>query len=65
MALRADIDPIRQTRIHPDFPGFAGRIDWQKYGWPDLIPAPANARQAIIDVLLTIAALTPNPPLAH
>lgn len=46
MSLWADIEPIRQTRIHPDFMDFAKRIGlvaaWEKYGWPDLIPAPTN-----------------------
>ena len=44
MSLWADIEPIRQTRLHPDFMDFAKRIGlvavWEKYGWPDLIPAP-------------------------
>ncbi|MFP4208769.1 MAG: hypothetical protein ACLFSC_08920 [Wenzhouxiangella sp.] len=43
MSLWADIDPIRQTRIHPEFLPFAERIGlvaaWEKYGWPDLLPA--------------------------
>lgn len=46
MSLWADIEPIRQTRIHPDFMDFAKRIGlvaaWEKYGWPDLISAPTN-----------------------
>ncbi|MBA3862760.1 MAG: hypothetical protein C0517_02305 [Erythrobacter sp.] len=41
MSLWADIEPIRQTRIRPDFLGFAERIGWHKDGWGDLIPAPA------------------------
>lgn len=40
MSLWADIEPIRQIRIHPDFMAFAQRIGlvaaWEKYGWPDL-----------------------------
>ncbi len=48
MSLWADIEPIRQTRIHPDFMGFAKRIGlvaaWEKYGWPDLLPAPAPSK---------------------
>ena len=40
MSLWADIEPIRQTRLHPDFLPFAERIGlvaaWEKYGWPDL-----------------------------
>ena len=46
MSLWADIEPICQTRIHPDFMDFAKRIGlvaaWEKYGWPDLIPAHTN-----------------------
>lgn len=45
MSLWADIEPIRQTRNHPDFMDFAKHIGlvaaWEKYGWPDLIPAPS------------------------
>ncbi len=41
-SLWADIEPIRQTRLHPDFMSFAKRIGmvaaWEKYGWPDLLP---------------------------
>ena len=44
MSLWADIEPIRQTRLHPDFMDFAKRIGlvaaWEKYGWPDLLPEP-------------------------
>ncbi|MDT8410738.1 MAG: hypothetical protein RQ741_14175 [Wenzhouxiangellaceae bacterium] len=44
MSLWADIDPIRQTRLHPDFMAFAKKVGlmaaWKKYGWPDLLPAP-------------------------
>jgi len=44
MSLWADIEPIRQTRIHPDFLPFAKRIGlvaaWEKYGWPDLLTEP-------------------------
>lgn len=47
MSLWADIEPIRQTRLHPDFMDFATRIGlvavWEKYGWPDLMPGPASA----------------------
>lgn len=47
MSLWADIDPIRQTRLHPDFMDFAARIGlvaaWEKYGWPDLLPAPTHS----------------------
>ena len=39
MSLWADIEPIRQTRLHPEFLSFAERIGlvaaWEKYGWPD------------------------------
>lgn len=44
MSLWADIEPIRQTRLHPDFMDFAKRIGliavWEKYGWPDVMPGP-------------------------
>lgn len=44
MSLWADIEPIRRTRLHRDFLPFAERIGllaaWEKYGWPDLMPAP-------------------------
>ena len=44
MSLWADIEPIRQVRLHPDFMAFAERIGlvaaWDKYGWPDLLPDP-------------------------
>lgn len=44
MSLWADIEPIRQTRLHPDFLPFAEQIGlkaaWEKYGWPDLLPGP-------------------------
>ncbi|QKK03052.1 MAG: hypothetical protein HND55_10610 [Pseudomonadota bacterium] len=44
MSLWADIEPIRQVRLHPEFLAFAERIGlvaaWNKYGWPDLLPAP-------------------------
>jgi TolB-like protein/DNA-binding SARP family transcriptional activator len=47
MSFWADVEPIRQTRIHPDFMDFAKRIGlvaaWEKYGWPDLLPEPAAA----------------------
>ena len=43
MSLWADIEPIRQIRLHPDFPAFAERTGlvkaWEKYGWPDLLPS--------------------------
>jgi tetratricopeptide (TPR) repeat protein len=43
MTLWADIEPINQTRLHPDFLSFADRIGlvaaWEKYGWPDLLPS--------------------------
>jgi hypothetical protein len=49
MSLLADIEPIRQTRIRPDFLGFSERIGWHKDGWTDLIrplpqPQPAPDR---------------------
>ncbi|MGQ7830826.1 hypothetical protein [Altererythrobacter sp. Z27] len=41
MSLWADVDPIRQTREHPDFMPFAesmGLVEaWDKHGWPDLM----------------------------
>jgi len=44
MSLWADIEPIRRTRLHPEFMAFAERIGlvaaWNKYGWPDLLAAP-------------------------
>ncbi len=44
MSLWADIEPIRQTRLHPEFLPFAERIGlvaaWDKYGWPDLLANP-------------------------
>jgi len=44
MSLWADIEPIRRTRLHPEFMAFAERIGlvaaWKKYGWPDLLAAP-------------------------
>ena len=44
MSLWTDIEPIRQTRLHPDFMSFAENIGlvaaWEKYGWPDLMPDP-------------------------
>ncbi|MAK59415.1 MAG: hypothetical protein CMK09_00385 [Ponticaulis sp.] len=43
MSLWTDIDPIGRTLDHPDFMSFAediGMVEaWEKYGWPDLIPA--------------------------
>ncbi|MCC5870421.1 MAG: hypothetical protein JJU27_18115 [Gammaproteobacteria bacterium] len=45
MSLWADIEPIRQIRLHPEFLPFAERIGlmaaWDKYGCPDLLPAVA------------------------
>lgn len=53
MSLWADIEPIRQTRIHPDFMDFAKRIGmvaaWKKYGWPDLLPDPSHQNPAPSD----------------
>lgn len=44
MSLWADVEPIRQTRLHPGFIDFANRIGlvavWEKYGWPDVMPGP-------------------------
>lgn len=43
MNLWVDLDPTRRTWQHPDFMAFAERIGfvaaWEKYGWPDLMPA--------------------------
>jgi len=48
MTLWADVDPIRRTREHPDFLRFAERVGyvaaWEKYGWPDLMPALAGTK---------------------
>jgi TolB-like protein len=47
MSLWADADPIRQTRQHPGFMGFAEDIGlveaWNRHGWPDIMPAPPAA----------------------
>jgi len=44
ISLWADIEPIRQVRLDPDFMPFAAKIGlvevWEKYGWPDLLPKP-------------------------
>jgi len=41
MSMWADIEPIRQIRLHPEFLPFAERIGltaaWEKYGRPDLL----------------------------
>lgn len=46
MSLWTDVDPIRQIRLHPDFMTFAEDIGmvaaWEKFGWPDLMPADAR-----------------------
>jgi TolB-like protein/cytochrome c-type biogenesis protein CcmH/NrfG len=46
MSLWTDIEPIRQIRLSPQFMPFAhafGLVDaWEKYGWPDLMPASAD-----------------------
>ena len=46
MSLWADIEPIRQIRLNPEFIPFAqeiGLVDaWEKYGWPDLMPESAE-----------------------
>ncbi|MEO0550419.1 MAG: tetratricopeptide repeat protein [Pseudomonadota bacterium] len=43
MSLWTEIEPIGRTLNHPDFMSFAediGMVEaWEKYGWPDLIPA--------------------------
>ncbi len=47
MSLWADIEPIRRTRVHPEFLPFAERMGlvaaWEKYGWPDLLPSAGSA----------------------
>ncbi len=47
MSLWADVEPIRQTRLHPGFMDFAKHIGlvaaWEKYGWPDVMPEPSPA----------------------
>ena len=47
MTLWVDVDPIRRTRLHPDFMRFADHVGyiaaWEKYGWPDnLQPVPVT-----------------------
>lgn len=46
LPLWSDIEPIRQVWQDPEFIPFAQRIGmaaaWDKYGWPDLLPAPSN-----------------------
>ncbi|WP_373491303.1 hypothetical protein [Parasphingorhabdus sp.] len=46
MSLWTDVDPIRQTRLHPSFLSFADDIGlvaaWEKYGWPDLFPRSSH-----------------------
>ncbi|NQV94305.1 MAG: hypothetical protein HQ482_04100 [Sphingomonadales bacterium] len=53
MSLWADIEPIRQVRLHPDFMDFAKRIGlvaaWEKYGWPDLPPDPSHRNPTLSD----------------
>ena len=43
MSLWTEIEPIGRTLNQPDFMSFAQEISmdqaWEKYGWPDLIPA--------------------------
>lgn len=43
MSLWADVDPIRQIRLHPGFMDFADDVGlveaWNRHGWPDLMPA--------------------------
>jgi len=50
MSLWADIEPIRRTRLDPEFLPFAERIGlvraWEKYGWPDLSPRHATRVEA-------------------
>jgi hypothetical protein len=53
MSLWADIEPIRQTRLHPDFLAFAERIGlraaWDKYGWPDQLLEPNCSNEASLN----------------
>jgi TolB-like protein len=53
MSLWADIEPIRQTRLHPDFLPFAERIGlraaWNKYGWPDQLLEPNCSNEASLN----------------
>lgn len=46
LSLWADVEPIRQSRLHPGFISFAEDIGliaaWEKYGWPDLLPKPSH-----------------------
>ncbi|CAN5448013.1 hypothetical protein BH11PSE5_BH11PSE5_26560 [soil metagenome] len=47
MTLWVDVDPIRRTRLHPDFMRFAERVGyvaaWEKYGWPETLrPLPVT-----------------------
>ncbi len=46
LSLWADVEPIRQIYMDPEFIAFAQRIGmtaaWDKYGWPDLLPPPSN-----------------------
>ena len=48
MTLWVDVDPIRRTRLHPDFMGFAERAGyvaaWEKYGWPEALGAVADTK---------------------
>ncbi|MBS3743187.1 MAG: hypothetical protein KGY48_02425 [Wenzhouxiangellaceae bacterium] len=50
MSLWADIEPIRQVRLHRDFLPFAEHVGlraaWEKYGWPDLLAAPDSSPNA-------------------
>jgi TolB-like protein/Tfp pilus assembly protein PilF len=52
MSLWVDIEPIRQTRMHPDFMDFAAEIGlvaaWEKYGWPDFLPDPRTEPKTFI-----------------
>jgi len=46
MSIWSDIEPIRQIRLSPQFMPFAQEFGlgdaWEKYGWPDLMPKPAD-----------------------
>jgi TolB-like protein/Tfp pilus assembly protein PilF len=47
MTLWADLEPIRQIRLHPDFLSFAESIGlvaaWDRYGWPDSLTSSSKS----------------------
>lgn len=48
MTLWVDVDPIRRTRLHPDFMRFAEHVGyvaaWEKYGWPNTLRPVAETK---------------------